>query len=438
MTVLILGASGLIGNSIAIDLIRRGLPVIAVARRFYRSQRVQFATAAREIPIAELDNSALMRLVVESGADVVVNCLGLLQDVPGERASDIHQHFVNRLLTALRDVGRPVLLVHLSIPGVATDDRTTFASSKRDAERAIAEAGMPYAILRPGFVFAPAAYGGSAMMRALATFPFALPVRLATQPFAVVAVEDIAETVSVIVHRWGQGHRTHAVAWDLMHPDQHSIGEALASLRTWFGTGPAWRVAAPMALLKLGTLAGDFTAWLGWRPPLRSTALAELMRGVAGDPRAWMAATDIAPRSLDDVLRARPATVQEKWFARLYLMKGLIIFTLVLFWCASALIALTVAYPAAVAILTAHGYSLVPAQTMTTAGSMMDFSIGLAIAFRQTNRWGLMAGIALSLFYMLAAAILTPELWIEPLGALVKTFPTIVLMLVALGIADER
>jgi len=185
-------------------------------------------------------------------------------------------------------------------------------------------------------------------------------------------------------------------------------------------------------------LAGDFSAWLGWRPPLRSTALAEMLRGVAGDPRAWMAATDIVPRSLDDVLRARPATVQEKWFARLYLMKALIIVTLVFFWCASALIALTVAYPAAVAILTTHGYPPVLAQTITVASSMLDFLIGLAIAFRQTHRWGLIAGIALSLFYMLAAALMTPELWIEPLGALVKTFPAIVLMLVALGIIEER
>jgi hypothetical protein len=39
---------------------------------------------------------------------------------------------------------------------------------------------------------------------------------------------------------------------------------------------------------------------------------------------------------------------------------------------------------------------------------------------------------------MLAAALMTPELWIEPLGALVKTFPAIVLMLVALGIIEER
>ena len=161
--------------------------------------------------------------------------------------------------------------------------------------------------------------------------------------------------MSVIARRWEQGDRTRAAAGDLMHPDQHNIGEATAGLRAWLGTGSAWRIAPPMPLLKLGALAGDFVAWLGWRPPLRSTALTELQRGVVGDPRAWMAATGIAPRSLEDLLHMRAATVQEKWFARLYLLKALIIATLAVFWCASALIALSVAYPAAVAILTAHG-----------------------------------------------------------------------------------
>ena len=46
--------------------------------------------------------------------------------------------------------------------------------------------------------------------------------------------------------------------------------------------------------------------------------------------------------------------------------------------------------------------------------------------------------ILASLGYMLGAAILTPDLWIEPLGALVKTGPAIVLMLVALMILDNR
>jgi hypothetical protein len=39
---------------------------------------------------------------------------------------------------------------------------------------------------------------------------------------------------------------------------------------------------------------------------------------------------------------------------------------------------------------------------------------------------------------MVGAALIAPDLWIEPLGALVKTGPAIVLMLVALAILDDR
>jgi hypothetical protein len=75
---------------------------------------------------------------------------------------------------------------------------------------------------------------------------------------------------------------------------------------------------------------------------------------------------------------------------------------------------------------------------ITIGTSLMDISIGVLIAFRRTCAIGLAAGIAASLGYMLGAAILTPDLWIEPLGALVKTGPAIVLMLVALLILDNR
>jgi hypothetical protein len=75
---------------------------------------------------------------------------------------------------------------------------------------------------------------------------------------------------------------------------------------------------------------------------------------------------------------------------------------------------------------------------VTIATSLMDMTIGVLIAFRRTCAAGLIAGIVASLGYMLGAAILTPDLWIEPLGALVKTGPAIVLMLVALLTLDNR
>ena len=70
--------------------------------------------------------------------------------------------------------------------------------------------------------------------------------------------------------------------------------------------------------------------------------------------------------------------------------------------------------------------------------SLMDIGVGVLIAFRRTCAIGLIAGIVVSLGYMAGTAILTPDLWIEPLGALVKTGPAIVLMLVALLTLDNR
>jgi len=78
------------------------------------------------------------------------------------------------------------------------------------------------------------------------------------------------------------------------------------------------------------------------------------------------------------------------------------------------------------------------AAPVTVLTSLMDMTIGVLIAFRRTCAFGLIAGIAASLGYMAGAAILTPDLWIEPLGALVKTGPAIVLMLVALLTLDNR
>ena len=102
------------------------------------------------------------------------------------------------------------------------------------------------------------------------------------------------------------------------------------------------------------------------------------------------------------------------------------------------LIALTVAFDAAAAILIDHGFPPALARAATLATSLADISVGILVAWRATCRTGLLAGIALSLAYMAGAAILTPEMWLDPLGALVKTGPAVVLMMVALAILDDH
>jgi len=434
--ILVLGASGLIGRFVTDDLRARGLVVTGIARRFSAGQR----TSARdlELPLLSLGESELARLIADGDIELVVNCLGVLQDGAGGDTSAVHRDFVARLLAAIRTSGRAVRLIHISIPGAAGEDRTAFSRTKREAERLIAASGMAYAILRPGLVIAPAAYGGSAMLRALAALPLELPSKEGATPFQPVAIEDIAATMAFLAGREIDDATARAVSWDLMQPGRVSLEGVIAEFRTAFGTKDWPRLRLPSFLLELGTWLADLVARLGWMSPMRSTAVAELRRGVTGDPGPWIRATGIVPRTIAQIVGQHPASIQDKWFARLFLTKALVIASLVIFWCCSGLIALLVSYDAAAAILTAHHFPPSLVAPITIGTSLMDIGIGMLIAFRRTCAIGLVAGIVASLGYMIGAAILTPDLWIEPLGALVKTGPAIVLMLVALLILDNR
>lgn len=435
-TILVLGASGLIGRFVTDDLRMRGFRVVGVARSLSPAQKM--SAQDLELPILSLDAAALARMLGEHAVDLVVNCLGVLQDGPGSDTGAVHRDFVARLLAAIGGSGRAIRLVHISIPGTAEADRTAFATTKREAERLIAASGIAHAILRPGFVVAPSAYGGSAMLRALAAFPIDLPDKEMATPFQPVAVEDIAATTAWLATREIDDDSVRAVSWDLMQAEPVTMAGVIKQFRVAFGTA-GWRcIAMPGFMLDLGATIGDLASALGWMPPMRSTAIAELRRGVRGDPSAWIAATGIAPKALIDAVGRHPATIQDKWFARLFLVKALIFASLVAFWLVSGFIALFVSYRAAAGILTAHNFPPALVDPITIGTSVMDMCIGVLIAFRRTAAVGLVAGIVASLGYMIGAAMLTPDLWIEPLGALVKTGPAIVLMLVALLMLDNR
>jgi uncharacterized protein YbjT (DUF2867 family) len=430
----ILGAGGLIGFGLARDLMQRGFAVQAFARRFTQSQLWALQNRAICTPLVPLPQEALAKLL--SDADIVINCIGILQDGAGMDTDAVHRQFVATLSAVCAAAPRK-LLMHISVPGAAEEDRTAFSRSKRQGEALIAASGAPFVILRPGFVIAPAAYGGSALMRALATLPLRLPARESAAPFAAVALSDICETAARVAARWRDRERNWAEHWDLMEEQPGTVQDIVDAFRA-HGGGPKPLMAVPGFLMRLGIWVGDLVARLGWTPPMRSTAILEMRRGLKGDPGPWIAATGIAPRSARQTLTALPATVQEQWFARLYLLKALILVTLVLFWCLSSLIALTVGFAGARSILLSHGMAFPLAHWLTLISSLMDMSVGILIAFRRTSRAGLVAGIGLSLSYMALAAILTPELWVEPLGALVKTGPAIILMLVALALSDDR
>ena len=260
--ILVLGASGLIGGFVTRDLRIRGFPVVGVARKLAASQKS--GALDLELPVMSMEAAALARLLRDHHIDVVVNCLGVLQDGPGSDTAAVHRDFVVRLLQAIRESDRAIRLVHISIPGTSDTDRTAFSTTKREAERLISESGVAFTILRPGFVVALAAYGGSAMVRSLAAYPLDLPATERAAPFQPVAMEDIAATIAWLAAR--DPGEANAVTWDLMQEQPVTLGDVIDQFREVFGTGRWWRIVMPAFLLDLGARLGDLTSLLGWMP----------------------------------------------------------------------------------------------------------------------------------------------------------------------------
>ncbi|MBO0717825.1 MAG: NAD(P)H-binding protein, partial [Rhizobiales bacterium] len=310
MRVLVIGASGLIGSAVTVRLIQKDCDVIAVARRTGQQ--------ARRIPAAHwiaLDIAAVRRpedwLPYLDGVGAVVNCAGVLQDSPRDSTRGVHVEGISALFAACARVGiRRV--VHFSAIGVDHETPTAFSRTKLEGDRALMRLDLDWVILRPSVVVGPAAYGASALFRGLAALPV-LPVMPETGLLQVVQLEEVVETVVLAI----TSQIPPRVALDLAGPERLSLVEIVRHYRSWLGWAEPRILRLPRPASILLYRLGDFAGWLGWRPPIRSTAEREIARGATGDASVWIGVTGITPRSLADALAARPASVQERWFSGL-------------------------------------------------------------------------------------------------------------------------
>lgn len=429
MRVLLTGATGLIGSAVAARLAGEGQEVVGVTRRL--------DSFARRVPVArwvELDLRDVRGpedwLPHLAGIDAVVNCAGALQDSARDSTSAVHDKAPASLWQACSIMGVR-RIVQISAAGVDRNAATAFMRTKWIGDQALMDSGLDWTVLRPALVIGRAAYGGSALFRALAALPLAARVR-ETGRFDIIEVDDIAVTVS-----WALRPETPVrQVLELAGPERIGFEELIATYRAWLGWRPAWQVAVPGWLMAIAFRVGDAAAWLGWRPPVRTTAWRETIRGTIADGTAWTAATGLTGRPLRAALAAEPASVQERWFARLYLLKPVAFAAFVLFWLLTAAVAAGPGWNEAVARMGASG---APAPAAAVAlGIAADLAIGLLIAFRRTARLGLLLGLALTTVYIVMGSLLEPGLWCDPLGPLMKLLPIAAFNLMLLAILDER
>lgn len=428
MRVLVIGGYGLIGAGIVAHLRAAGHAVAGAGRTVTAAARRQPAVTWHRIDMASA--SAAEWAAALAGCEAVVNCAGALQGSPADSLAAVHVDGLRRLLDACRAAGIR-RFVQISAAGVAASPGA-FGATKREAEVVLVESGLDWLILRPGLVLAPVAFGGSALLRALAAFPLAIPAIHADRVVQVVGVDSVAEAVALAL-RPGAPSR---LAIDLVAEEATTLGDILRALRGWLGLAPAPLVAVPGWLVRAGAGLADAVACLGWRSPMRGTAVAQLAAGVRGDA-ADARLLGLRIPGLGDWLARHPAGVQEAWFARLFLLKPLVLGTLAGFWLASGLVGLA-QFDRAAAVLAPAGFSPALARASVWLGSAADIAVGLMACHRRTARLGLLGMVAITGAYLAGATLWRPDLWADPLGPLVKVVPAAMLALVALAVLEER
>ena len=426
MQVLVLGGYGLIGSAVVRECLARGWTVTGAGRNPDRGRRA--------IPAADWVTADLARLPraedwagLLTGVDAVINCAGALQDGGGDNLQAVHHTGIAALVAACEGEGVP-RLVQISAPGADPDAATAFMRTKAAGDACVRQSALHWAILKPGLVIAPQAWGGSALLRGLAALPMAIPLTHADAPAQTVSIFELAREAADCA----AGQRPSGFEADLVEEDAQTLAEMIGRFRDWLGLRRVPILPLPDWLSDLAGLAGDLAADLGWKTPLRATAMRTMGDGVTGDASAWTAARGTPPSTLAQTLGGFQADIQARRFARTYFLHPLLIAGLSLFWIVSGVVAVF-QRDAAAAILTAEGVGLGTALALTLGGAALDIALGIGILIRRTSSLALMGTIALTLAYAASATVITPHLWADPMGTLVKMLPVVLAGLTALA-----
>lgn len=426
---LVLGGYGLIGAACMAALAEVGYDVTGVGRSTKAAARFpQFRWKHFDLTTLSADQwTALLK-----DADVVVNASGALQDGARDSLSQIHVDVVRHLVQAATKTQTRV--IQISAAGVSLEADTAFLRTKADGDAILSNSQANHVILRPTLVLGRESYGGSALLRALAALPAIVPRVFQSSQIQTVALADVAHAVALACDLKVPS----GTIADVTEPNAQNFDTLVLRTRTWLGVSPPiWRPTLPRWSLSLTARCADALSWLGWRAPLRSTSLAVLDTGITGDPLPWHALTNHTCHPLAETLENHPATAQDRTAARVYLALPLAIATLSLFWLLSGLIGL-IQTPAAVSVLTETGTHPSFAAFAVIGGGIADIILGGAILIRRHTRKAAIGMILLSGAYLLGAALLTPALYADSLGPMVKVLPGMTLAALVALLMDDR
>jgi len=427
MRVLVTGANGCIGARVVSALGAAGHEVVAAMRH---AVPVTGACATLACDFSR-DVEAEIWEPRLAGIDAVVNCAGILRETRADSFQRIHVDAPLALFRACAMSGvRRV--IQLSALGEPADGE--FIASKHRCDRALLELDLHALVLRPSIVYsAHGAFGGTLLLRALAALPGMLVLpETGAQKIRPLALEDLA---GAIVAALGQADARGEIV-ELAGPELLTLRDYLLAWRDWFGlNAPHITIATPRWLSNAAVAVGEACR----RGPLSRVIANLLERGRCGSAQAPVRTQALLGRTaatLAESLARRPSQAADLLQARWYILRPLLLFSLIVVWIASGIVGLLLPAASAVAELPAWPPSLVyPAQL---ASSAADLLLGALLLAGWRTRTVLALMLAMVVGYSAVIGVAAPVHWLDPFGGLLKNLPIAAVIATLLLLDAER
>ena len=297
--VTIFGGSGFVGRYIARRMAKEGWRVRVAVRNVNEAMHVKpYGVVGQVEPVfCNIRDDDSVRAVTQ-GADAVVNCVGVLDEIGKNTFAAVQAEGATRIARIAAALGVP-RMVHISAIGADMQARSVYAQTKATGEAGVLQ-HMPNAvILRPSIIFGPEddffnRFAG------MSRFGPILPVIGAETRFQPVYVDDVADAaVKGVLGKAEPG------TYELGGPDVHTFRELMQMMlgivrrRRLVMNIPFW-VARLMAggfgllrVLSLGLIKGPVT---------KDQVINLAVDNVVSDDARGFAALDIRPTAMQAVL----------------------------------------------------------------------------------------------------------------------------------------
>jgi uncharacterized protein YbjT (DUF2867 family) len=420
MRVVIVGASGFLGNALAEAFARQGARLLCTARdpsaARARAAWPQPRTRWLRADLAQVPPVSFWMPHLLPG-DVVVNAAGVLREHHAGEFDAVHHRAPAMLFEACDGAG-VALVIQVSALGATREATSAYHRTKALADARLRRCRVASAIVQPSLVWDEE--GASArFFAALAVMPLLALPGGGNQQLQPVHLHDVVAGVLALAQARPAGSRTIA----FVGPRPVTLRAYLADLRRQLGcrgrplllpmperlfrfaAGVAgrWRGSfldkdtAAMLLQGNAAPADDFAGWLA-RPPLSHERFVPGRRAGAMRRAAWLV-------SLLPLLRVSVALV---WIWTFVVSIGL--------------------YPRdqSLALLARVGAGGAWAEVLLDGAAVFDLALGigtltLSARWRARLLWPLQ--LALIAFYTFAISWAMPEFWLHPFGPLSKNLP---------------